>query len=55
MKPRQTKETVLVQAGLERLGAMLPWPDCEIAIAAAIVKSAWIIVPAVCFYFCETK
>lgn len=45
MKPRQTKETVFDQAGVDRLGAMLPSPDCQIAMAANMVKNAWIIVP----------
>jgi len=45
MQARQTKERELDQAGVERLGAMLRSPDCQIEIAAAIVKNAWIIVP----------
>src|ERR1700710_2567033 len=47
MKARQRKERGLDQAGEMRLGAMLPSPDCQIAIEAAIVKSAWIMVPLI--------
>ena len=47
MNARPTKVRRFVQAGSSRSSAMLPWPDFQKEMAAAMVKSAWMNVPAI--------